>query len=93
MVRSLQCLISGKVQGVMFRSWVLDQAQSLDVKGWVRNLSDGKVELLAQGDEGKINELRVRILAGANLSPAKVENVECQWLEYDKEHTTFEMRN
>jgi acylphosphatase len=93
MVRSLQCLISGKVQGVMFRSWVLDQAQSLNVTGWVRNLSDGKVELLAQGDEDKINELRVRVLAGANLSPAKVENVECQWLEYDKKHTTFEMRN
>jgi acylphosphatase len=91
MVRSLQCTVSGKVQGVMFRAYVYDQATSLGLCGWVRNLADGKVEVLAQGSDDAVNELKKRLLAGSSLS--RVDNVSCKWLDYDKEHKSFEIRS
>ena len=50
-------LISGKVQRVGFRDWAVRTAHSLGVIGWVRNLNDGRVEMLADGDEEAIGAL------------------------------------
>jgi acylphosphatase len=91
MIRSLQCTISGKVQGVFFRAWTHDQAENLGVKGWVRNIADGRVEVLAQGDEDKVEELKKRLRQGSPMS--RVESVDCKWLDYDKEHTEFQIRS
>ena len=91
MIRSLQCIITGKVQGVLFSTWVHGQAESLGLKGWVRNLDEGKVEILAQGDEANLKELQTRLLAGSPL--ARVDGVEYRWIEYDKQHDEFEIRN
>lgn len=90
-MRSLHCLVSGRVQGVYFRAWVFDQAQSLGLKGWTRNLADGKVEVLAQGDEATLEELRNRLHVGSQLS--RVERVETNWIEYDKEYPEFQIRS
>jgi acylphosphatase len=91
MVRSLQCVVSGKVQGVYFRSWIFDQAQSLGLKGWVRNLADGKIEVLAQGDDAALEELRKRLHVGSQLS--RVEHVESNWIDYDKQYEEFQIRS
>ncbi len=90
MVKSLHCIISGRVQGVNFRSWTKGQADSLNLKGWVRNLDDGKVEVLAQGDDEALKQLKGSLFKGSTMS--RVENVECDWLDYEKEHTRFELR-
>jgi acylphosphatase len=90
MVKSLHCLISGKVQGVNFRSWTKNQAENLRIKGWVRNLDDGKVEVIAQGKEEDLETLKGRLAHGSSLS--RVENCQCQWLDYDKEYSSFELR-
>jgi len=50
----LQFLVSGKVQGVGFRAYVRDQAQSLYIQGWVRNRADGTVEVCACGRESAL---------------------------------------
>jgi len=42
-------LISGRVQGVAFRYYTIDMAQSLGIKGWVRNCWDGNVEIVMEG--------------------------------------------
>ena len=52
---------SGHVQGVGFRYTVLDLAKGFDVRGYVRNLPDGRVELVAEGDEAEIAKLIERI--------------------------------
>jgi acylphosphatase len=52
-----QFIVSGKVQGVFFRASTRDQAIRLGLSGWVRNLSNGDVELLAYGDRESIEEL------------------------------------
>lgn len=66
--------ISGFVQGVGFRYFVKGKANELGLAGWVKNTSDGKVEVLAQGDEGKVKKLVEECRKGPFL--AKVSNVE-----------------
>ncbi len=48
---------SGMVQGVGFRYTVERHANALDLKGWVRNLADGRVEVLVEGPKEKVEEL------------------------------------
>ena len=49
--------VSGRVQGVYFRQATAQQAERLDLDGWVRNLTDGRVEVLFEGDEAAVAEL------------------------------------
>ena len=57
-------LISGKVQGVFYRGWTETTARSLGLGGWVRNLSNGDVEVLASGPQDKLDELVDRCWEG-----------------------------
>ncbi len=90
MTPSLHMTVSGKVQGVYFRAWVFDQAKSLGLTGWVRNLSDGKVEVLAQGDERGLAALKERLPQGSPL--ARVEAVQAEMIDYEKAYDAFEIR-
>ena len=47
--------IRGRVQGVGFRAWACRKADDLDISGWVRNRSDGSVEILAEGLDDRID--------------------------------------
>ncbi|EFI35078.1 acylphosphatase [Desulfonatronospira thiodismutans ASO3-1] len=89
-MNSMHCILSGKVQGVFFRSWTQEQAQSLGVKGWVRNLHDGRVEVLAQGDENALAEFKKRLIQGSSMS--EVKDIKCEDMEYDKTYSKFEIR-
>ncbi|MFU2210166.1 acylphosphatase [Solidesulfovibrio sp. C21] len=90
MTPSLHATVSGKVQGVYFRAWVFDQAKSLGLTGWVRNLRDGQVEILAQGEAAALDALRQRLPGGSPLS--LVESVEADMIDYDKAYNAFEIR-
>jgi acylphosphatase len=50
-------IISGRVQGVGFRGWMVREAERLGVSGWVRNRRDGSVEALVDGDIASVEEL------------------------------------
>lgn len=67
-------LISGRVQGVFYRASAQRYAQSLDLCGWVRNRRDGRVELLACGDEAVLETLENWLEIGPEY--AKVTNIE-----------------
>jgi len=54
-VKSVHILISGRVQGVGFRYFVLHKAEELQINGWVRNSPDGKVEIEAEGAEEQLS--------------------------------------
>lgn len=67
-------LVSGRVQRVGYRDWTVRNARELGLTGWVRNLSDGRVEILADGDEVALGKLLDALRSGPRL--AEVENVE-----------------
>ncbi|AUZ33749.1 acylphosphatase [Arthrobacter sp. PGP41] len=70
----LTARVFGVVQGVGFRYWTRGQAEELGLIGEVKNLADGSVGLVAEGPQGKINELRTWLNSGR--TPGRVERVE-----------------
>ena len=70
--------VSGLVQGVYFRQSTVEQAEQLHLNGWVRNLDDGRVEVLVEGDESAVRALTAWLRQGP--SAAKVSAVELQEL-------------
>ncbi len=69
--------ISGRVQGVFYRAFTKEVAESLGLKGWVRNLRDGRVEAVFEGDEDRISIAIERCKEGPPY--AKVDNIEILW--------------
>ena len=82
--------ISGMVQGVFFRSETRDEAKKLGAKGWVRNLSDGRVEAVFEGEEKSVKELVEFCRRGP--SGARVTDVDIIWENYTGEFRNFEVR-
>jgi acylphosphatase len=82
--------VDGRVQGVFFRSSTRDRAQALGVKGWVRNLPDGRVEFLAWGPVAQVRSLIQWARSGP--SNAYVTNVEVQDVAPDPSITSFRIR-
>ena len=82
--------ISGRVQGVAFRYYAQDIAQSLEIKGWVRNCWDGKVEIVMEGEEEKVKELIDWCYQGPGS--AIVEKVDIEWEKYRGEFNSFGIR-
>jgi acylphosphatase len=72
----IHCYVTGQVQGVFYRATTESQASRLGLAGWVRNLPDGRVELVAQGPRARVTELRAWLAQGP--ASARVERVECQ---------------
>jgi acylphosphatase len=54
----MRCYVSGRVQGVFFRASTCDRARALGLCGWVSNLPDGRVEVIASGPEADLKALR-----------------------------------
>lgn len=82
-------LVSGRVQGVGFRYFVYDAARREGVAGYVRNLPDGRVEALVEGEM----EAVTRVERAIRLGPggARVEHVEADVLTPSGEHTSFKV--
>jgi len=78
-------LISGRVQGVFFRTSTKNQAEQLGLKGWVRNKPDGKVEAIFEGEENIVKE----IINWCHRGP-KLSNVTDVKLDYQKFLNEFE---
>ncbi len=86
----LHIIISGTVQGVFYRANTKEQADRLGVTGWVRNICDGNVEIVAEGEREKLEQLLDWCWHGP--VDAKVSDLEYGWLEDKKEFRFFEVR-
>ena len=75
--KCVHILVDGTVQGVGFRYFVQQQANALNLKGWVRNRLDDKVEILAQGEESQLNNLTAIVRVGPSM--ANVTSVVVEW--------------
>lgn len=72
--KTLILRIHGRVQGVWYRAWTVEQARDLGVAGWVRNRSDGTVEALVHGPAAAVDALVARCHDGP--AAARVDRVE-----------------
>lgn len=84
-------IVEGRVQGVGFRAFVVDQANQLGVKGWVRNRWNGTVEVVAEGDHAALEDLISALRKGPRAS--YVTNVDLEWQPATGEFHQFSMRS
>jgi len=76
-MKEIECKIYGKVQGVFFRAFIKERADILGICGYVENMEDGTVEVVAQGEEEKLKELLELIKKGPTF--ARVDSVDMSW--------------
>ncbi|MGB9740613.1 MAG: acylphosphatase [Candidatus Bathyarchaeia archaeon] len=90
MMIRVHVFVSGRVQGVFFRSETRYEARKRGVKGWVRNLPDGRVEAVFEGEEKSVKEL----IEFCERGPpgARVTNVDVFWEKFTGEFRDFEIR-
>ena len=91
MLMARRLLISGRVQGVGFRWFVIDRASFEGITGWVRNLPGGEVEVVAEGDA----EAMDRFERALRLGPggARVDDLEVDILTPTGRFATFTARH
>jgi acylphosphatase len=86
-----QWTVSGRVQGVGFRWFVLRKAGELGLSGWAENLPDGRVRVVARGNPGAIEQLDAALRRGPRL--ASVTHVERNTYQHEvNDIKTFEIR-
>ena len=79
--------IKGRVQGVFYRASAQREAHKLGITGWIRNLDDGRVELVAEGDEAALQALYDWCQAGPPA--ARVDDVQCETETPSGEYSEF----
>ena len=85
--KRVRLIIQGKVQGVFFRASTKDKATELGLSGFVRNREDGAVEVVAEGDQEKLQELVDWSRIGPDL--ATVSTVQLDWQSYRSQFEEF----
>ncbi len=90
MDKCIRIIVSGKVQGVFFRASTRDQASTLGIAGFVRNLYDGRVEIVAQGKPEQLDNF----VAWCAQGPPGADVTDCNIAEYTSPNAyrDFEVR-
>ncbi|MCS7228440.1 MAG: acylphosphatase [Candidatus Kryptonium sp.] len=83
-------IVKGIVQGVGFRWFVQKHANNLGLYGWVRNLSNGDVEIEVEGERSLVEELIKLVKVGPRY--AHVEDVQITWKPYEAKYKSFEIK-
>jgi acylphosphatase len=83
-------LVAGRVQGVAFRAYTVDEARRLGVRGWVRNLADGRVEAEAEGERAAVEALVAFCRRGPPA--AEVERADVTWSAFRGDLGPFAIR-
>ena len=87
----IEAKVHGLVHGVNFRSFVMRHAAELGLTGYVRNvLLDGTVEVVAEGDRERLEELLRHLHRGPRM--ARVERVDAAWSEFSGDYSGFDVR-
>ena len=86
----IRVVVSGRVQGVAFRYYTRQQARSLGIQGWVRNLPDGSVECEIEGSNESLEKMLAFLHEGPRL--AKVTNITIEPLRESGDDSGFHIR-
>ena len=88
MKKEIYCVIHGEVQGVLFRQFAKEKADNLGIFGYAKNMEDGTVEVVAQGEEASLKTFLESISAGPE--DAQVESLNVMWGKVEEEYTHFD---
>lgn len=86
----IRCVVLGQVQKVAYRVYVQDSAATLGLTGWVQNLHDGSVEVVAQGSPDELKELVEYLHEGSLL--ARVDSVAVDWQSVKETFEDFSIK-
>jgi len=86
-LKRVHCIVFGLVQGVFYRSFAERNARELKLKGFARNLSNGAVEVVAEGNENDLQKLIKKLQEGP--SSAEVERIKVEWKKFENEFKDF----
>jgi len=89
-MKQLSAIVYGLVQGVFFRRNTKEVALKLGLTGYVENLKDGNVKVVAEGEESKLKELLNWLYKGPE--GARVDRVKSEFLKSTGEYKTFESK-
>jgi acylphosphatase len=89
-MKAARFLVGGKVQGVWYRASTREQAMALNLRGFARNLPDGRVDVLAMGEDEAVEQLAQWLHFGPPL--ARVDELERMDAEDDASIDGFEIR-
>lgn len=89
-MKRLEMKITGRVQGVFYRSYTRDNARELGLTGYVMNKENGTVEVIAEGEKEKLDELLKRCRKGPEA--AKVTEIKTNWKDAEEEFDEFNIR-
>lgn len=85
----LHIIVTGLVQGVYFRANTQNKANSLGVTGWVKNLVDGRVEIMIEGEKKLVDQMLDWCKQGPPRS--KVENIYSEYLPFQNKYSEFKI--
>ncbi len=86
-MKEIHCIILGRVQMVMYRDFATRKARKLGINGWVKNLPDGSVNVVAQGTQESLEKFIACLHTGSVF--ARVDNVQVEWLPPGEPHSNF----
>lgn len=87
---AFRATVKGMVQGVGFRYYTQRAANRLGVRGWVRNLPDGNVEVEVEADRDTLERFIEELEAGPTF--ARVDEIDLHWLDADPGHRSFSIK-
>lgn len=88
--KAVNLVVSGRVQGVGFRYFARQQAVPRGIRGWVKNLSDGSVEIWAEAEKEILEDFVDHIGRGPTFG--RVDDMEIRWAEPTGDFTIFDIR-
>lgn len=89
-MKTVRAIVTGRVQGVWFRAHTRDKARELGVAGYARNLPNGNVEIVAQGESAQVEALMNWARSGPPM--AEVTDIEVIETVPEADYRTFEIR-
>lgn len=89
-IKRAHVFIEGRVQGVGFRHFTKTKARKMNLNGWVKNRSDGRVEAVFEGPKEQVMNMVEKCQKGPGA--AKVQNVDLKWEETDKNLDSFKIK-
>ncbi len=91
-MKTYHITVKGRVQGVGYRYFTFQKAQSLGVKGWVRNLADGRVEIMVSGQEDVLEIFVEALKAGPAFARVDAVSVLEEPKDLDNMQSAFEIK-